>query len=376
MANNLTDHDGYIIFGIEDQTYYVKGVPDTDRKTQQNVIDFLKSIKFAGRIRPTVYVKKIKIDDKPIDVLVVKNKSKVPYYLTENYQKVLAGNIYVRVGDTNTPKDMTADTDKVEYLWKKRFGMNLLPIERAKQLLSNLEDWEKSPTIPGFPKIYFNKFASEYTVTINATENDENDKKLTVPSIAEGLVYFCYANNCQTNISLFSYFKCTLKYSATILWECILINTNSCLYFIKPNAFYTLSLHISDLEIVDTHVTYYIKTDFNYLLDKFCDWYFYTNIYIPKILLIKNKDQICQTVLLFNDDIELKQFLCYTTINHNELEKRFIEQSNIPNQWPMAQKITYNPFIQKHIIECLNAGKVLVDWLEEFRRENYNVFTT
>ncbi|MDR2340215.1 MAG: ATP-binding protein, partial [Deltaproteobacteria bacterium] len=179
MANNQTDHDGYIIFGIEDQTYDVKGVPDTDRKTQQMVIDVLKSIKFAGGIRPTVYVKKIKIDDKPIDVLIIKNTRDVPYYLTENYQKVSLGNTYVRVGDTNTPKDKTADIDKVEYLWKKRFGLNLLPKERAKQLLSNLEDWEESSAIPGFPKKYFNKFASEYTVTINDTEND---KKLKKPS--------------------------------------------------------------------------------------------------------------------------------------------------------------------------------------------------
>ncbi|WP_412245615.1 hypothetical protein [Faecalibacillus intestinalis] len=35
-----------------------------------------------------------------------------------------------RVVDTNTPKTSSADFDKIEYLWKKRLGLDLSPLER------------------------------------------------------------------------------------------------------------------------------------------------------------------------------------------------------------------------------------------------------
>lgn len=55
----------------------------------------------------------------------IKNTSNTPYYLIDDFNdgkvKVYANNIY---GDTNTPKKKTADIDKIEYLWKKRFGID------------------------------------------------------------------------------------------------------------------------------------------------------------------------------------------------------------------------------------------------------------
>jgi predicted HTH transcriptional regulator len=47
MANNLTldNKDGLLIIGVEDNTYKIKGVEnDPNRKTQQNMIDFLKKL--------------------------------------------------------------------------------------------------------------------------------------------------------------------------------------------------------------------------------------------------------------------------------------------------------------------------------------------
>ena len=126
LANNRVGKDAYIIIGVEDKTFYIKGIQkDINRKNQQNVIDFLKSKKFGGGIRPDIEVKTINIQDNEIDVLIIKNSFDTPYFLLEDYRDraelVKKYSIYTRVGDTNTSKDSIADIDQIEYLWKKRF---------------------------------------------------------------------------------------------------------------------------------------------------------------------------------------------------------------------------------------------------------------
>ncbi len=104
MANNTTSYDGLIIIGIEDSTGKLLDNLSTDpnRKTQQNVIDFLKSKQFSGGVRPTVYVRTVMLFDganKDVDVIIVKNTDKTPYFLSADFQGVFKGNIYTRVGD-------------------------------------------------------------------------------------------------------------------------------------------------------------------------------------------------------------------------------------------------------------------------------------
>jgi len=106
MANNLADRDAYIIIGVSDSKSHdgvqIKGVPDDNRKSQQNLIDFLKDKKFASGIRPIVYVQTLDIGSKDVDVIIVKNTASTPYFLIEafNFDRdcVRAGHIYVRIG--------------------------------------------------------------------------------------------------------------------------------------------------------------------------------------------------------------------------------------------------------------------------------------
>lgn len=119
MANSRADRDCFIIYGIEDKSFEVKGIEnDNNKRTQQNIIDFLKDKPFVGGIRPVVELRAIEIQNHTIDVLVIKNTYDVPYYLTNNYSDgsknvVYANNIYTRVGDTNTPKRESADINNV-----------------------------------------------------------------------------------------------------------------------------------------------------------------------------------------------------------------------------------------------------------------------
>lgn len=161
MANNLTDNDGYIIIGIDEENdYSIRDVKlDENRKNTQNIVDFLKDKKFAGDRRPTVYVQSIECSEQFIDIIVVQNNMYTPYYLTEKYQDVKSFHIYTRIMDTNTPKNTNADLDKVEYLWKKRFGINKSALEKMKIYLEDKENWKENEL-----DIEYYKYAPEFTI--------------------------------------------------------------------------------------------------------------------------------------------------------------------------------------------------------------------
>ncbi len=147
MANNRSNHDGYIIFGIQDKTFNIIGVEkDELRKAQQNIIDFLKSKSFSNDTRPKINLVTLNIYQHSVDVLIVYNTLETPYYLTKDYKDnnrtVRANYIYTRVGDTNTDIDKSADSNHVEYLWKKRFGIHLTPFEKLRYILLQKSKWK------------------------------------------------------------------------------------------------------------------------------------------------------------------------------------------------------------------------------------------
>lgn len=143
MANNLVDRDAYIIIGVNEECdYAIQDVSqDANRRNTQMLTDFIRGKKFAGDFRPVVTVEQVHLDGGLVDVIVVHNSINTPYYLKEKYKGIFANNIYVRLQDSNTPVDKSADFHHVEYLWKKRFGMLLSPIEKVKLYLKHPEHW-------------------------------------------------------------------------------------------------------------------------------------------------------------------------------------------------------------------------------------------
>ena len=179
MANNRTNRDGYIIFGVKDGTFEIVGVEadDANRRNQQQMITFLKDKKFAADIRPTVEVRAFKMSGYAIDVLIIKNTLDTPYYLTQDYKDnrrpVKANHIYTRVGDTNTDIDKSADFIHVEYLWKKRFGLHLTPHDKVKHLLRRREDWIKNDE-----GVYHHVMNPEFTITIEDKKPDKQQPRM------------------------------------------------------------------------------------------------------------------------------------------------------------------------------------------------------
>ncbi len=174
MANNLANSDAYIIIGVDEENDYTINdmQNDMNRRNTQNIVDFLKDKKFAGGIRPAVYVKSISYLNGTIDVIIIKNSSNTPFYLTKRYHSILPNNIYTRIMDTNTPINESADIHHVEYLWKKRFRLLSTPLERVQYYLEKPYDWMDAPTDWESVKKYY-KFAPEFT--IEHTLEDDGD---------------------------------------------------------------------------------------------------------------------------------------------------------------------------------------------------------
>ena len=111
-------------------------------KNTQNLTDFLKDKPFAGNVRPNVYVRTLKLGKDEVDVIIIKNGYHTPYYLTEKFRSLFPNSIYVRVEDTNTSRDKSADIGNIEYLWKKRFRIDKPPIERVEYFLKDKKQWD------------------------------------------------------------------------------------------------------------------------------------------------------------------------------------------------------------------------------------------
>lgn len=178
MANNLCNHDAYIIIGVDENSDYstVDTSNDPNRRNTQNLVDFLKDMKFAGGIRPVVHVEPITVRNGQIDVIVIENSHNTPFYLVERSRSVPACHIYTRVMDTNTPKDRTADTNHIEYLWRKRFHLDETPLEKFSYYLSSPSEWD---SIQNMDMGFFYKNAPEYTIVVKYDEDRHGNEYYT-----------------------------------------------------------------------------------------------------------------------------------------------------------------------------------------------------
>lgn len=309
MANNLADRDAYIIIGISDSKspdgVQVKGVPVAFRKNQQNLIDFLKDKKFAGSLRPTVYVQTIQLFDKEVDVIIVKNSKKTPFFLVEAFncgrECVRTGHIYVRIGDTNTPKPSFADIDKIEYLWRKRLGIDLTVNERLLLLLDDPDEWLGSLDVDK------HKYHSVYPeFQIHLIELDDDDQDFSGNSIINNL-----ADHLPNRT--FSVSKMTITYHSTEIYSRNVIYLDGGRIMIPfPE---TDSVYIGDRHEIKRSLTY-LYYDLSTIIGKLfaClaqnsqNWYSENWKYNPGVAF-----------LVFSDKLEQEAFNTFTDEHLGEL---------------------------------------------------------
>lgn len=172
MANNMSNHDAYIIMGISDKPVEITGVKQFTKKwTQESYQDFLQNLSWAGDCVPSVELRSIKNGN--LEVLVVRKSTKVPFYLTQRYNKVKENQIYVRKGAKNTAIDSQANIDDIEKLFKFRLGIIPFPKERVITYIDDTENWVKMKNSYENISWYYNPFP-EFTIDlIDDPQNDE-----------------------------------------------------------------------------------------------------------------------------------------------------------------------------------------------------------
>lgn len=183
MANNIEGHDAYLIYGVDDNGN-VKGIEKTtySRYTTKSVTEFLRSKPFAGGYVPKTSVQVIEIDGHELDILIIYSTRNTPYYLTEefspshdNKKKIRQGAIYTRVNDVNTPRTQTANFEHTAYLWRKRFGIDMIPSQKLIFMLEDVNGW--SETTWDIDRHSYNIKSPEYQ--INVLESNEGHETLS-----------------------------------------------------------------------------------------------------------------------------------------------------------------------------------------------------
>ena len=375
MANNTVDHDGYIIVGIEDGTGKIHGGIDTDsnRKSQQNIIDFLKNRKFAGGVRPTVYVKTISFDSDgiqyEIDVIIIKNTDRTPYYLIDNDMGVLANHIYTRVGDTNTPKCSTADIDKVEHLWKKRFGVDKTPFEKLKQLLSYPLDWlpmgtDGEHSSNGHYFTWYNKLYPEYTISYEIDKSRFDNGQIN--AVEQGMYWMDRLPDPLHNSYIY---EVQVKYHSTIMYSTLAVFADNFRFervLWKKDIFFENNLSQNILYC-------YVEADsIEFQLDKWlanhCDtiWKTEHSEYVSPLQPWVSQPEYSGynpycVVPVFRDGEEHQEFRKY-------VDRRKEDLLQAVGSWEPTDSRKYAVCSDPIYIEWLcKIGETLVRWLEDWR---------
>lgn len=341
FANNLVNRDSYIIIGVEDKSYTITDVKnDPNRKNQQNIIDFLKSKKFIGGIRPDIEVKTIEIQNCEIDILIIKNTFNTPYFLLEEYRDkgecVRRHSIYTRVGDTNTPKDSIADINQIEYLWKKHFLLTESPIKRIFELLKDKHNWEERYI--NNQTIYYYTFNPEYTINIEA----DNDR------MHPEFYSMVMTNNNQSYSNLY------IKYFGTVIYECQLTYLDGGRLLI-PTPEWSFIRELKR-ENYQGGYKYFIKNSNKSKLLSF----FYDNQNSEERFAKSHFDEI---IIYFDSDTQKNNFELYIKENrdiiNNEVDEEIKSMNHIICSTEletsyMKTHIAYGKILNKHFKKYLN----------------------
>ena len=340
MANNLNNKDAYIIIGVDEEDDYkpYDVTNDPNKRTTQMLVDFLKDKKFAGDTRPVVTVESVQIHQYILDVIVIYNSTNTPFYLKAHYKNVNANNIYTRIQDANTPIDKSADIGHVEYLWRKRFGLVVSPLERAHNLLKEKESWINCPRYEDTLQYY--KFAPEFTIGY----------PLEDPADREGYVFYIL-NQCDNKPW---WTTIQLKYHQTVLYEIdgIILDGGR---HMSPCPFMD-GVSISGCGSWDVSYEYFVKDELPFVIHEF-----YLNKKSREAMISERR--FMENILLFETEEEHQLFNWFLENNWRRRESYLND-----NRDPYVPDLEgYNTdYFKEQIINARIMQKMLV----EFRNIN------
>lgn len=299
MANNLVNRDAYIIIGVDEEHDFglcdVRN--DPNRRNTQMMVTFLREKKFAGDLRPVVYVESISIGCTHLDVILIRNDINTPYYLKDRFKQVCANHIYTRIQDTNTPVNLSADIQYVELLWKKRFGLLFSPLERMQLYLQHPEDWEDMPWKGNAVRKYY-RLAPEFVIEHTMEADDGRD----------GYEFYLFSQTDTTP----HWSDIHLYYHQTLLAEFWGASLDGGRYFTpSPN---TDGFNLTRYHGWDVSYKYFVKGTMEHCIHEF---YYDESSGDARI----SHDRFMECILLFESDREHLHFKEYARKRWNEKEK-------------------------------------------------------
>lgn len=331
FANTSHDQNCYLIFGVNDYCK-ITGMKKKRRK-QADILEALSNLWFAGDIMPDISVELIIINDMEIDVLTIYDIVQTPLYLKRNYGDMLAGCIYMRKGDKNTPNRGNADIWEIETLWQKRFGLLKPPLEYIYDRLQYLLQWKQQGDI------FYNLYKPEYQL-----ELQDNDDDHLIPE------FYAYA---MTNEST-SYQILQIKCGNTVLDEHQIVILDSGRYK-TPTPEWGYLCHGQCRHDHKYEYKYYVVGSDRYKLYKF---------------FLDNEDDegriankhLMEVVLMYESEDEHNLFEEFIEVNQNILENKLNKKDRFAYIHAINERNTEVCKVRLNIGLCLN------EMLVEFRK--------
>lgn len=337
FTNTAHFNDCYLIFGVNDN-YDVIGVKE-ERKTLASINDKLQSLEYGSVDIPIVELESIDIDNKIIDILIVKNCDNTPVYLNRTNGKMLKGCIYTREGDKNTPNSGNALISQIEVLWKKRLGLNKSKLEFIKEHLLKKEEWIQSSDESNYKYFDYNIYLPEYII-----EEVQEDSKFSK--------------------SWFSYMECNsneyrnvvqIKYNNTVLYGCGITTLDGGRYTTTyPDE--CLAGKMLDKIGYEICFNYYIKGTMKYCLHKY---------YLNKLSYCyeSSYNDFIKNILIFENRYEFESFHLWVKNNVETIREKMSTIQKIYHL--QVDKNEYTEYVEN----CIKCSQVLQSELNIFRKE-------
>lgn|GEM_PF-1487869 len=338
LSNSLHDGDKFLIFGVTDEPECeIIGVDsDAKRKNLADITDTLTKSSFVDNQIPEISLEKLIIEEKTVDVLVIKDNPKhKPYYLTRKSGSVKPFNIYSRINNINIAKDNSLPTNDLEILWKNRFGLLKEPYARFLDLLKKPFSWNNEITIDLFHEGFcFNLNEPEYRIK---THNHETDNLMFG-------AYFLSPFHSLVNAEL------VFKGNPIKKFQYYIVDDYSSIIG-KPR--------IEWIDRVDKNDKYYY---YYYCLDEFDGIFHY---FVSKGDLERKMDRNENYFLYFNNELERKEFDDELRINFSKFYNENIEG------YITLLKLEENDFFPKHSLETISKyTSLLKEFFDDWRLNN------
>ncbi len=255
LANNLDRDESYLIFGVDEEADYslCDSTGDPNRRTTQNLTDWLTKVKWHGGRWPETEVIALTLGVTTIDVIVIGSvREAMPYCLEKPNGKLGAFKVYLRRNDTNTPVDAHALAFEVEALWRHRFGLDLAPLDRVPKLLEARDDWEQQSRVTNLETLYY-RFDPRFVID---QECDED---------RDGFEYYMF-RQCDTQPS---WYIVKISYLGQQIYDCLGVALDGGRYFtVVPEHSFFYWANSGRLE-PDICYCYFVKGTLDWALHEF-----------------------------------------------------------------------------------------------------------